>query len=311
MRIYSDINTLYSSDCVATVGMFDGLHCGHISLLDELKSKAKSLCLPTTVITIWPHPKKVLSGGDTDIKLLNTFDEKLKLFSATGIDNLVVLPFTREFASLTAERFITDFLIKKVHARFLLLGYNHHFGNSKSQPSDYIALCKILGLEAAYASQYFADNNIKCSSSEIRKYLSFGDVAQANKLLGYSYRVSGTVVHGDAIGRKINFPTANILLTDSDKILPANGVYATYASIGNNSYKSLTNIGLRPTIESGEHRFETHILDFKDNIYDREITVEFVDKIRDEAKFNSLEELENQIRRDVFRANETIFYRNK
>lgn len=311
MHIYSDINALSANDCVATVGMFDGLHCGHISLLNELKSKAKIFNLPSTVITIWPHPKKVLAGDEANIKLLNTFDEKLKLFSATGIDNLIVLPFTREFALQTAECFIKDFLISKVHACFLLLGYNHHFGNSKNQPSDYIALCKSLGLEAAYASQYLADNNIKCSSSEIRKYLSAGNIAQANKLLGYSYCVSGNVIRGDAIGRKINFPTANILPFDSDKILPANGVYATYAIVGNSRYKSLTNIGLRPTIESAEYRFETHLLDFDDNIYGSEITVEFVDRIRDEAKFNSLEELENQIRRDVIRANETIFYRNK
>lgn len=311
MNIYSDINALYADNCVATVGMFDGLHCGHISILDKLKSIAKKLNLPTTVVTIWPHPKKVLGGTDANIKLLNTFDEKLKLFSNTGIDNLVILPFTRDFANISAEHFISDYLINKIHAQFLLLGYNHHFGNSKNQPSDYISLCKSLGLEAAYAPQFFFDNNIKCSSSEIRKYLSAGNVIQANKLLGYSYCVSGMVIHGDSIGSKINFPTANISLVDTVKLLPAKGVYATYASVGKNRYKSLTNIGIRPTLTNAEFRFETHILNFDGNLYDREITVEFVDKIRDEIKFNNLQELEFQISQDVIRANETIFYGNK
>lgn len=311
MNIYSDINALYADNCVATVGMFDGLHCGHISILDKLKSIAKTLNLPTTVVTIWPHPKKVLGGTDANIKLLNTFNEKLKLFSNTGIDNLVILPFTREFANISAESFISEYLIRKIHAKFLLLGYNHHFGNSKNQPLNYISLCKNLGLEAAYAPQYFFDNNIKCSSSEIRKYLSAGNIIQANKLLGYSYSVSGMVIHGDSIGSKINFPTANISLVDTDKLLPAKGVYVTYTIVGENRYKSLTNIGIRPTLANAEFRFETHILNFDGDIYDREITIEFVDKIRDEIKFNNLRELEFQISQDVIRANETIFYGNK
>ena len=311
MNIYSDINALYADNCVATVGMFDGLHCGHISILDKLKSIAKTLNLPTSVVTIWPHPKKVLGGTDANIKLLNTFNEKLKLFSNTGIDNLVILPFTREFANISAESFISEYLIRKIHAKFLLLGYNHHFGNSKNQPLNYISLCKNLGLEAAYAPQFFFDNNIKCSSSEIRKYLSAGNIIQANKLLGYSYCVSGMVIHGDSIGSKINFPTANISLVDTDKLLPAKGVYATYASVGENRYKSLTNIGIRPTLVNAEFRFETHILNFYGDLYDREIIVEFVDKIRDEIKFNNLQELEFQISQDVIRANETKFYGNK
>lgn len=296
MEVVTDIYKYNGDGCVLTVGMFDGVHRGHQSLLEQLVAKSRELSLPSAIVTFWPHPKVVLAGEQ--VRLLNTLDEKLSHFAKSSIDRVFVLPFDRQLAQLTPQEFIDQYLVDKFRARYFLMGYNHHFGKGKYELDDYTGMATAAGLPSSRVDKFVLDGR-KCSSSEIRKYIQNSDIETANELLGYLYTIGGTIIAGDKIGRQIGYRTANVLVDDQNKLLPPDGVYACYTYVDGTKYNSVVNIGLRPTFNGSDRRIETHILNFSDEIYGEKINVEFVKQIRKETHFQCIDELTTTIRNDI------------
>lgn len=306
MNIYRGIDDFDIPRCIVTLGMFDGVHRGHLHLIDELRSLGRDLNLPTTLLTLWPHPRFVLKGDYTHVRLLTTMDEKLELLEKTGVDNVMVLPFTTNLAAKTADHFVRDVLVEKLHASHFLMGYNHHFGSDRLTTEEQMGVCRMRGLTCSIGQAFVLEGNVKCSSSEIRKLLSEGDITTANMLLGREYSITGTVVHGDGIGHKIGFPTANLDLNEPYKQLPGDGVYVAIAEFDGYCQTAVVNIGIRPTLGATEHRIEAHLVDFSAKIYGRIVTLRFVSRIRSEVRFSVLDELESQIRKDIMEAKRVV-----
>ena len=298
LEVHKSIDNFPIASCVVTVGMFDGVHEGHRLLLEELKREAAERGVPSVVVTLWPHPKYVLTGTYGSLRLLSTMEEKCELLSETGVDHLVVLDFTKRISAMSAMTFVREILIGKLHAIHFHMGYNHRFGSGKETLEELEAICKSAGLSCSRGSQYVTESQGSCSSSVIRDMLSRGDIEGARVLLGRPYVMSGTVVHGDAIGQKIGFPTAN-LCYEEYKMLPMDGVYAAKVRLDTLVLDAVVDIGMRPTVHGTEHRVEAHIMDFSSKIYGRSITIFFFSRIREEKRFLMLEELENQIVKDV------------
>ena len=310
MKVHRDIDKLPAfRNAVITIGTFDGVHMGHRLIIDKLKAEAIAINGETVIITFHPHPKKIVSSAILGIRLINTLDERIGLLDQLGIDHLVVVPFTEAFANQTAEDYIRDFLIDKFHPHTIIIGYDHRFGRERL--GDYRLLEK-------YAAEYKFHlkeipkhllENISISSTNIREAILHNDIGTADKLLGYEFFFSGVVVHGDKMGRKLGYPTSNLKITDEEKIIPGNGIYAVYVEVasggwqvaGGNShsrYKGMMSIGFRPTVD-GKHRvIEVHIIDFDEEIYGQTLKV-FVKKyLRQEIKFESLDALVKQIDQD-------------
>ncbi len=300
VKIHSSLDTLSAVNPVVTIGMFDGVHTGHLHLIRRLRELASDTKGETVIITFWPHPRIVLGKEADSLRFITTLEEKTILLGDLGVDHLVVLPFTKELAALTAGEFVEEILVNKVKIRHLLMGYNHRFGRELSSNfDDYAALAARFGFDITHESPVSVDG-LHCSSSVIRKCLLRGDIATGNKLLGYNYHLSGRVVGGNRLGRTLGFPTANVEVGDSAKLIPSNGVYACIVHVEGRNYKGMLNIGLRPTIDSNQERsnIEVHILDFDHDIYSEIITIEFVLPIRDEQKFVSLDALTRQLNID-------------
>lgn len=280
-----------------TLGTFDGVHIGHQTIIKQLNETAKKIDGESILLTFSPHPRVTLNKGVDSLKLLNTLEEKTKLLEHYGLQNLIIHPFTIEFSKLSAEAFI-QLLVKEVKIHSMIIGYDHHFGHGRE--GDYEHLVQ-------YAKKYNFDcikiEEVKSeghhiSSTEIRNALLGGDLDLAERGLGRNYRLSGKVINGDKLGRTLGFPTAN-LQVEKFKLIPGNGVYFVKVIIKNETFKGLLSIGTRPTIlEKGEKRVEVYILDFDKDIYGQEITLEFIQKIRDDIKFNSVEELIEQMNKD-------------
>lgn len=303
MEVFTNIDECGAQPSAVCVGVFDGLHLGHQNLIAELVAEAKSRGLISTVVTFDPHPRIVLSKGNDRVGLLTTPEERLYLLAATGVDRVVVVPFTRQFSDLTARQFLGQWLRDKLGAKYLLMGYNHHFGSDDVDKSQYEALAAEEGIEAHRAGAFTLPGEVKVSSSEVRKALEEGDVAKAALLLGRDYSFQGEVVHGDAIGRSIGFRTANILPTDDYKLLPADGVYSGLVSFGSEeTFRAVINVGTRPTVGGCDRRVEAHIMDFDADVYGSEARLFFRQKIRDEKKFSDLDALAEQIRDDMRKA---------
>lgn len=280
--------------------MFDGVHLGHRQLILELKRKASELGMPSVVVSLWPHPKMVLNGGDySSVKLLSTIDEKIQILENLGVDHFVVLEFTQRLASLTPARFVREILIGKLNAKHFQMGFNHRFGAGDCSLEELVEICNAEGLPCSRGEQYVSEKYGICSSSEIRNYLNRGDMEAVSNLLSCQYTVSGTVVHGDGIGQKIGFPTANLELDEKYKMLPLDGVYAAVAEFDGQRHQAVVDIGMRPTVHGKEHRVEAHLINFFSKIYGRKMTISFFLRIRSEKRFAMLEELENQIVKDV------------
>ena len=280
------------------IGFFDGVHRGHRFLLEQLKSEAAKNNTSSAVITFRNHPAKFINP-DNDIKLLTSFDEKMSLIAAEDIDYCFVLDFNEEIKNLEAEDFIKNVLKEKINAGTLLIGYDHRFGKNRNEGFyDYVRYGQECGLNVIKEPGYSPEGT-HISSSEVRRKLNKGDVKTASDLLSYNYGFNGKVVEGHKIGRTLGFPTANLILTDKDKIIPADGVYIVSVKWDNVSHYGILNIGNRPTIHSnGSKTIEVHILDFKGEIYDKNVNVEFLQFIREEKKFDSYEELQKQINED-------------
>jgi riboflavin kinase / FMN adenylyltransferase len=284
---------------VATVGFFDGLHAGHRFLIEELKLLAKARNMQSLVITFATHPRKVLNA-DFRPELLTTLTEKLKQLTTTGIDECVVLDFTVEMAELSAFEFLKTVLKEKYNVQTLLVGHDHRFGHNRADGfPEYVKFGEQLGMEVLQANRFCTSNDQYISSSEIRITLQRGEIEHANRLLTYRYSIYGKVIDGFKVGRKIGFPTANLYPDEPLKLIPAHGVYAVRVCWNDNFYKGMMNIGTRPTLANSYHTsLEVHIIDFDQDIYNQTIEVEFIQKIRDEVKFNGVNELIEQLKKD-------------
>lgn len=293
--------------CVVTVGFFDGVHRGHQFLIGQMCRYAREQGLLSAVVTFDRHPREVL-GSNYQPQLLSTASEKMELLSRTGIDLCVVLPFSREMAALTAREFMEQVLRDKIHAVRLYIGYDNRFGHGRTEGfADYVAYGRELGIEVV-RNEAFVLNGVNVSSSVVRSFVEAGEVELAACCLGYNYTVSGTVVGGVQEGRKMGFPTANIVPVDAHKLIPASGVYAVTACLqgSDEQHQGMMNIGNRPTFGGQEQTLETHILHFAEDIYGTQLSVSFVSRIREERRFESVGALRRQLEADE-RAVEQLF----
>ncbi len=290
---------ILQNGCVATVGFFDGVHAGHRFLIDQVKALAVEKNVPSVVFTFAVHPRKVLHS-EYQPQLLTTFDEKLFQLQSTGIDTCIILNFDHAMARLTAYDFLDEILHKKYNVTTLVVGYDHRFGRNRIDGIEqYYAYGKEIGIEVVQAERYATNQFSHISSSEIRKALIGGNIPLANTLLSYLYSFRGIVTDGYKLGRKIGFPTANIIPDNTEKMLPALGVYAVDVFWNNSIYRGMMNVGKRPTFDKNENTsIEVHIFNFSDDIYNEVLEIRFLQKIRDEQKFENIEELIIQLKKD-------------
>lgn len=290
---------IMTSSYAATVGFFDGVHAGHRFLIDELKREAAQRGLQSMLITFGVHPRKVLHDSFQP-QLLSSPEEKLKLLKSSGVDRVIVLDFTIEMAQLTAQEFIHTILAEKLGVKLLLVGHDHRFGRNREDGFEkYREYGNQSGMEVIQATRYSREDQTPVSSSVIRNLILNGNIEEANHLLGYHYTFTGCVVSGYQVGRKIGFPTANLRVEPEGKLIPGTGVYAVEVTWNMNSYTGMMNIGYRPTLDhSTQLSIEVHIFDFQKDVYHQQLKVKFQFKIRDEKKFNSLDELILQLQND-------------
>ncbi len=299
MKIYNCIKDFKRvNNPVITIGTFDGVHLGHCAVFDKMKADAKAVNGETVVLTFYPHPRLVLNKDAGNLKFINTQQKKIERLEAAGIDHLIIIRFTKEFSELSSEQFLKRYIVKYVNPKKIVIGHDHHFG--KNRRGTYELLLN-LGHEYGFSVEKVPPlviDGITVSSTKIRKLLEEGKVSEANKLLGYEYSITGKVVRGNGIGRTIGFPTANISIKDEYKLIAANGVYACRVEIEGEKFNGMGNIGTRPTIDHGELTIEVNIFDFDRDIYEKEITISFVERMRNEIKFDSLEALKEQLVKD-------------
>jgi len=302
MKVHQNIYTLPPfRNAVVTIGTFDGVHSGHRKIIQQLKREAEATDGESVIITFHPHPRMVVKSG-SPLHLINTFAEKLELLEATGIDHLVVVPFTEEFAQQSAQEYVSNFLVARFQPHTIIIGYDHRFG--KNRQGDY-RLLEELGVTFNYQVKEIPEqvlNEITVSSTRIRQALLNGDLQTANDYLGYSFFFEGRVVLGNQLGRTLGFPTANLDVEDPDKLVPANGVYAVQVCLtgsdDENEYKGMMNIGTRPTVDGINRVIEVNLFDFSGDIYDKTLRVYLKKRLRAEEKFNGLEALKAQLGKD-------------
>ncbi len=302
MKIYNGIESFgEAKNAVVTIGTFDGVHLGHRKIFDMMAERAKAIKGETVVITFYPHPRLVLHSDSKSLKFINTQEKKYELIGEYGIDHLIIIPFTKEFSNLSSNEFVKRYLVEKIHTHELIVGYDHHFGKDRLGGFNELkGLGRKFGFEVTEAQARMIDD-IPVSSTKIRKALIEGDLKLANKLLGYDYSISGIVVHGNRIGHTIGFPTANIEVDDAYKLISAVGVYACKVGWNGHIYKGMGNIGYRPTIDKGALTIEVNIFDFDEEIYGDWISIYFIDRIREEVKFENLSALREQLFNDKAR----------
>lgn len=281
---------------VLSLGMFDGVHLGHVSIINQLKEIAQKYDLETAILTFWPHPRKVFNPND-ELHLLNTLEEKIALLEKAGIEVVFLQEFDENFRNLTGEEFIEQILVEKLNVKHVIIGYDHVFGKNKSGNFDLLQqLSEKLGYDVAQLKAV-KEGDFNISSTKIRNCLGNGNIIGANKMLGYHYSVSGKVVDGKKLGRTIGYPTANLEINEL-KLLPKKGAYIVEVSVKNKFYKGMLSIGTNPTVNGEKLTVEVYILDFNEDIYGEEITVKFRDFLHEEIKFESLEKLIERLDED-------------
>lgn len=302
MKLFNHINEVKDiCNAVVTIGTFDGVHLGHQAIFREMVRLAREVGGSTVVVTFHPHPRQVLNIDRVNLRFICSQEDKMRRIAESGIDNVVVIPFTKEFSRTPSDSFIKDFIINRLHPAAIVVGYDHHFG--KNRMGDFKLLqdlarqyqFKVVRVEA------LDFDDIAVSSTKIRNALSVGNVKVANKLLGYTYSVTGTVVRGNEIGRTIGFPTANLDISKEFKMISNAGVYACRVNIDGKDYDAMANTGMRPTIgdrADGDFIIEVNVFDFDGDLYGKQLTVRFYDRIRDEEKFKGLPELKAQLQQD-------------
>jgi riboflavin kinase/FMN adenylyltransferase len=282
---------------VITIGTFDGVHIGHQKILNKIINHAKSTELKSSVLTFFPHPRMVLQK-DADIKLLNTIDEKVTILERLGLDILIIHPFTKEFSRLTATAFVRDILVNTLNIKKVIIGYDHRFGrNRNANIQDLIAFGNALDFTVDEIPAQEIDD-VSVSSTKIRKALEDGDIDTANSYLGYEYMLTGTIVKGKGIGRKLGFPTANLSIAEDYKLIPKNGAYIVKSTLNEQLVYGMMNIGFNPTVNGTEKSIEINFFDFDSDLYEKKIQVDILARLRDEHKFESVDALKAQLAKD-------------
>ena len=299
MQVFNSIKDLTKDEnTILTLGTFDGIHPGHLKIIDKMVDCSREKGYRNVVITFHPHPRTVLNSGN-DVKMLTTQDERRDLLKKHGVEIFLTINFTKEFASLTAEDFTYDYLVNGIGLREIVIGHDHHFGKDRR---GNVELLKKIGIKENFSVttvDAFYVNDEVVSSTKIRNAISKGDIKKANSLLGRNYSFSGTIIGGDKRGRELGYPTANIKLLSQEKLLPATGIYAVKVFLENEQHIGLLSIGRRPTFyNAGELVTEVYIYSFDREIYDEIVTVDLIEHIRGEEKFNSAEDLINQMNKD-------------
>ena len=300
MKIHRDLKNFHAHNPVLTIGTFDGVHLGHRKIITRLNDLAREINGESVIFTFDPHPRKVISANESNLRILTTLDEKIELFEQSGIDHLIIYPFTPEFAQLTYSEFVEQVLVDQIHTKFLVVGYDHKFGKNRQGDFEFLKNCADrLGFRIEKLDVLLM-NESNISSTKIREAIQQGDFETANTFLGYPFLLHGQVVEGQKLGRQIQFPTANIEASDPDKIIPGYGVYVVQVKIAGKLYHGMLNIGSRPTVNNNaDHRsVEVNIFDFDADIYGQHIGVIFLHKLREEQKFASLEALKDQLAQD-------------
>ena len=282
---------------VVTIGTFDGVHIGHTKIINQLITISLKNNLTSILLSFFPHPKMVLQN-DNELKLINTIQEKEGLLNSLNLDYLIIKEFTKDFSRLSALEFVRDILVNKLNAKHIIIGYDHHFGRNRTANIEQL---KEFGeLYDFKVTEILAQDidDIAISSTKIRKALINGEIKLANKFLGYNFFFNGDVVHGNNIGKTISFPTANIKVDQPYKLIPKNGVYIVKTIIDNQTTFGMMNIGYNPTFNRKQKSIEIHFLNFNKNIYHKNLTIEMIMRIRNEIKFNSVEDLKKQLEKD-------------
>ena len=323
MQVHRDISNLpFFKNAAITIGTFDGVHSGHLQIINQLKKEAQKDNGETVIITFDPHPRMILNlqSNKPPIQLLNTLPEKIELLNKQGIDHLVIVPFTVEFSNQSADEYIADFLVSKFKPKTIIIGYDHRFG--KDRAGDYKLMEKYqqtFNYEVKEIPQHVL-HHVIISSTKIRQALKDGDISTANECLGYDYFFEGKVIKGNQLGRKLGYPTANLRINNKNKLVPADGIYAVSVSIGKqhsnsntgfvaeSNHMGMLSTGWRPTIGDNKKMIEVNIFDFDKDIYDRDVRVYIKQFMRKEFKLNDLEELKKQIAIDEINAKKILGY---
>ncbi len=298
MKVFTSISEFNSTQkTIVTIGTFDGVHIGHQKIIEKLIQGTENSDYESLILTFFPHPRMVLHEASS-IKLLNTINEKSGFLKKMGLDNLVIHPFDKEFSNLSAEEFVKTILVDSFNIQKIIIGYDHQFGkNRAANIDDLIAFGDKYGFEVEQISAQEVDS-VSVSSTKIRDAIANGTMAVANEFLGYNYLLSGKIIKGKQLGRTIGFPTANIKIEENYKLIPKNGVYIVKSIIQEKTVFGIMNIGLNPTVNGEDLSIEVHFLDFDIAIYNTEITVLVINRIRDEQKFSSIDLLKAQIQKD-------------
>ncbi|HKO78345.1 MAG TPA: bifunctional riboflavin kinase/FAD synthetase [Flavobacterium sp.] len=303
MKIFHSINDFQiasgenAKKTILTLGTFDGVHFGHKKILEKVTQNTENEKYESLVLTFFPHPRMVLQE-DSDIKLLNTIDEKIELLDRIGIQNLVIHPFDESFSRLAAEEFVKNILVDQFHIHKIIIGHDHRFGRNRTANIDDL---KAFGEQYGFEVEEITAQEIKevsVSSTKIRQALIEGNVALANEYLGYDYSLTGIITKGKQLGRTIGFPTANLKLEESFKLIPKNGVYIVKSIINSKTVLGMMNIGFNPTVEGKSQTIEINYFDFNEDLYDQKITVSILERIRSEEKFDSVALLKEQLEKD-------------
>lgn len=300
MKVWSIHENLQIHKPVATIGIFDGVHLGHRYILEELMAQARIHGGESVVVSLWPHPRLVLDKNLENFKLLHAREEKIRELEKAGIDHLVMIPFDRAMASLSACEFTLEFLVNQLGVDILLLGYDNSFGRDRKGDPEGLKLCAEENAFRIHKLPEYHPGDLHVSSTTIRQAILKGDLKLAGEMLGYPYYLTGNVVEGNHIGRKMGFPTANVHPMDPYKLIPMNGVYAIRAELKGEVFGGMLNIGFRPTIDSAVpvKTIEAHLFGADGDFYDERIVIHFLKRTRNEMKFNGLDELKAQLGRD-------------
>jgi riboflavin kinase/FMN adenylyltransferase len=286
-----------SQKSIMTLGTFDGVHIGHQKIIQKLIQSTKHHACESLVLTFFPHPRMVLQDIQ-EIKLLNTIEERIQLLEASGLDNLVIHPFDQAFSRLSAEEFVSSILVDQFNIKKIIIGYDHRFGRNRTADiNDLIEFGKQYDFEVEQISVQEIDA-VSVSSTKIRKALLEGNIALANEYLGYAYLLTGTIAKGKGIGRTIGFPTANLSIEESYKLIPKNGVYIIQSKLNGKLQFGMMNIGFNPTVNGNSQSIEIHFFDFDDDLYDKKIQIQILSRIRDEQKFENIDLLAEQLIKD-------------
>ncbi|MGY4386333.1 riboflavin kinase/FMN adenylyltransferase [Pedobacter sp. UYP24] len=299
MKIYNHFSEFKKLDnAVVTIGTFDGVHYGHQKIIKRLCELAKATAGESVILTFFPHPRLIIDPENQNLKMINTIDEKAKILESLGVDHLIITPFTRDFSNMSPAEYIKNILVDTIGIKNIIVGYDHRFGKDRcGGMNDLQEFADLYDFKIEEIAEQDI-NDVSVSSTKIRNALLNGEVALGAEFLGYNFSISGRVIKGDKIGRTIGFPTANIFVEETYKLIPSDGIYAVTVALNNDVFKGMAYIGQRPTINGMTRNIEVNIFDFNQEIYGQSITMNFLKFLRHDVKFTGLEALKEQLQKD-------------